>query len=253
MINLYDQVPLIYTNASRDFQYLCWLANVVLNSVKHNVDDLYNVPSTKINAKLTELLAMTLGFRVRRNYNQEQLAALVKIFPRIMKYKGTELAIRMAGEALITASGSTAIFDCEIDGTVLKVVLPKERVDTTLFIDVLPYILPAGMTCQIVRKTLDGRGTTSTYHHKDTLCASWIKDVVWDEDTQTISGLAAMASGTDDSLFGEPSFTNFDRMQANNPNIGLADNTIIPLLHENDTVQWKKPKATDTTNTDKEE
>ena len=70
MIKFREQVPSVYTNASRDFQYLSWLIDVVLNSVKHNVDTIYDLPNVKHDAKLSELLAMTLGFKVKRNYDQ---------------------------------------------------------------------------------------------------------------------------------------------------------------------------------------
>ena len=54
MINLYNQVPTVYTSTSRDFQYLSWLYNIVLNSVKHNVDALYDLPKVQTDNKLIE-------------------------------------------------------------------------------------------------------------------------------------------------------------------------------------------------------
>ena len=106
MINLSSQVPSIYPKASRDFQYLGWLTDIVLNSVKHNVDSLYSLPLTAGNTRLTELLAMTLGFTIKRNYDKKQLSALVSVLPSILKYKGTEKAIVIAAEAIIKASGT---------------------------------------------------------------------------------------------------------------------------------------------------
>ena len=76
MIKFANQVPSVYPSASRDFQYLGWLIDIVLNSVKHNVDDLYDLPNNQADIKLTELLALTLGFKVKRNYDQKQLSAL---------------------------------------------------------------------------------------------------------------------------------------------------------------------------------
>ena len=192
MINVYNQVPSIYPSASRDFQYLCWLINIVLNDVKHNIDDLYDLPNTKANPKLTELLAMTLGFRVKRNYDQKQLAALVSILPRIFKCKGTKKAVKLAGEALINASGTVGSFDCAVKDNTLEVVLPKELVDTTLFIDLLPYILPAGMGCHIVRKTQRSASALSEYTYQDTLEAKWCLDLDWDESKQDSVGLTGL-------------------------------------------------------------
>jgi hypothetical protein len=154
MINFYNEVPMVYPGASRDFQYLSWLINIVLNSVKHNVDGIYNMPDAKANAKLAELLAVTLGFKVRRNYDLKQLTALVSIIPSILKHKGTERAVEMAGNALIAASGTPGSFEYEFSNHHLEVIIPDKLVDITLFTDILPYILPAGMTCRITRKTL---------------------------------------------------------------------------------------------------
>ena len=143
MIKFYDQVPSVYPNASRDFQYLCWLIDIVLNNVKHNVDDMYDLPNSKTDPRLTELLAMTLGFKVKRNYNQKQLAALVAALPKILKYKGTETAITYAGNALIAASGAIGNFKSKIVDGELQVTLPEDLVDTAL-VRITRLLIPAG-------------------------------------------------------------------------------------------------------------
>jgi hypothetical protein len=153
MIKFRDQVPLIYTSASRDFQYLSWLINIVLNNVKHNIDDIYKLPTDITDSKLTELLALTLGFKVKRVYEQKQLRALVSILPSIMKNKGTEKAVKLAGEALVCAAQAEGEVSCKMVDGILEIQLPKELIDIALFIDLLPYILPAGIPCHLVRKT----------------------------------------------------------------------------------------------------
>lgn len=153
MINFYHQVPSVYNNASRDFQFLSWLINVVLNSVKHNVDDLYDLPNPKADPRLIELLAMTLGFKVKRNYNKEQLTTIVSILPSILRYKGTLTAVELAGKALIKASGAVGVFESNLVDNCLEVQLPENLVDTVLFTDLLPYILPAGISVKIITKT----------------------------------------------------------------------------------------------------
>lgn len=229
MINLYNQVPSIYNSASRDFQYLSWLINIVLNSVKHNVDDLYDLPNTKADPRLTELLAMTLGFKVRRNYDQKQLATLVSIIPSILKYKGSLKAITLAGNALLRASGAIGSFECTVEDNCLIVVLPKDLIDTTLFTDLLPYILPAGLTCRIIRKTQLRKDLDKLeLDYQDNLLAEWYSDLAWDEASRDITGLA----GLYDVNSNEPSFTNF-KNNSDDPlklNAGLLDNTIIPAV-----------------------
>ena len=232
MINLYNQVPSVYTSASRDFQYLSWLINIVLNSVKHNVDDMYNLPNVSYDSKMSELLALTLGFKVKRNYDQKQLAALVAILPNILKYKGTITAIKMAAEALITASGALGDTDYRIAGAHLDVVLPEDlSIDTTLFVDLLDYILPAGMTCRVVRENRTERTLENIevrYH--DTLRYDVADDLAW-EKTNLSAGLSVLFDADSN---GVPEFTaNFKKSgDTYTLNTGLFDNTIIPVLSD---------------------
>lgn len=238
LIKFQEQVPSIYPSASRDFQYLGWLINIVLNSVKHNVDDLYDLPNSKADPRLTELLAMTLGFKVKRNYNQEQLKALVAALPRILKYKGTKTAIDMAGNALIAASGAIGDFTSEVSDGELTVTLPKSLIDISLFTDLLPYILPAGMTCHIVRKNQVDKNYQTKLVQQNSMLAEWVPDLGWDDTKHTVTGLANMFS-TGYSF--EP-YANFIDNEGNRPlndklisnnrvlNTGLLDNNIIPAL-----------------------
>jgi hypothetical protein len=220
MINLYNQVPSVYTNASRDFQYLSWLFNIVLNSVKHNIDDIYNLPNTKADPQLTELLAMTLGFKVKRNYDKKQLIAIVSILPRILKYKGTLKAIELAGIALLRASGEVADFECTVENGCLEVVLPKGLVDTNLFTDLLPYILPAGLTCRVVNKRQREEGIETRLDYHSQLLAKWVPDT-------DLAGLTIVDTEN------KPEFTNYKINNADSLvlNSGLLDNSVIPVLN----------------------
>lgn len=193
MINFYNQVPTIYTSASRDFQYMSWLINIVLNSVKHNVDDMYNLPDIGGDPKLTELLALTLGFKVKRNYDKKQLAALVSVLPYLLKYKGTTQAIMTAAEALITATGSLGTTDVDIKGTEVEVTLPNDLTDITLFLDILDYILPAGMTCHIKRKTETRYDIDPIkLRHKDVLKLVVADDLAWEQNNTRSTGLSSL-------------------------------------------------------------
>lgn len=232
MINFFDQVPTVYSSASRDFQYIGWLVNVVFNSVKHNVDDIYDLPSVPADSRLTEVLAMTLGFKIKRNYDKKQLAALVSIIPSILKYKGTIQAIEMAGFALLGASGATGRFDCKVVDNCLEVLFPKELIDTTLFTDLLPYILPAGMTCRIVRKTELQNIYSTDVAYDDLVQAKWHKDLSWRDDKQTSTGLANIFDVDESKV---PSFALYKSKASNEElNTGLLDNSVIPVLDQND-------------------
>lgn len=158
MISIKNQVPSIYYDASRDFQILGHLYEVVLNYVKTNADMLYQLPNgIETDTRATELLAMTLGFKLKRNYDKAQLAALVSIFPQLLKVKGTVKAIELAGNALVKASGVPGVFavdTTELKNHVLTIKIPIELSDITLFIDLLPYILPFGIRVSIIRNTI---------------------------------------------------------------------------------------------------
>lgn len=227
MINFYNQVPTIYSNASRDFQYLGWLINIVLNSVKHNVDDLYDLPNNKADPKLSELLAMTLGFKIKRNYEQKQLIALVSIIPIILKYKGTKKAIELIGNTLVKTSGSVGSFSCKIKNGVLEVVLPDTLVDTTLFMDLLPYVLPAGMTCRVIRQTyVESVLEPIELSYNDSMQAVWHKDFDRTESTLTAVNLSKLFD-----IDQEPLFYNFRNKEDDNSVItGLMTNNIIPVI-----------------------
>lgn len=230
MIKFSEQVPSIYPNASRDFQYLGWLIDIVLNSVKHNVDSLYQLPILTDDVKIAELLAMTLGFKVKRNYDKKQLAALVSILPSILKYKGTISAITTAAEALVKASGAIGDFRCEVNGAQIEVILPEELVDTTLFIDLLEYILPAGMTCRITRDTQFKRILDDILvSHYDKVHFEHCSELEWTETNES-TGLSVLMTtpATMQPAAITANFSNTDN--AYTLNSGLFSNTVIPIL-----------------------
>lgn len=236
MIRFSNQVPSIYTNASRDFQYLGWLIDIVLNSIKHNIDNLYKLPILTEDARLTELLAMTLGFKVKRNYDKTQLAALVSILPSILRYKGTESAVRMAAEVLIKSSGAIGDFSITVNGAQINVVLPEELVDVTLFIDLLDYILPAGMTCRVIRNTQlkkDLEDVQVKYY--DEVYFEQHVDLGWSQDNQSI-GLSSLLDPEKASLHEFAANFTSDEFDNRALNAGLLSNTVIPILSNNDTL-----------------
>jgi hypothetical protein len=107
--------------------------------------------------------------------------------------------------------------------------LPKELVDTTLFMDLLPYILPAGLTCRIVRRT-DVKSGISPINvaYQDALSASWHVDLGYTDskNRQITTGLANLyEAGLQD-----PNFAFFENFDANKPTAGLLDNSLIPVL-----------------------
>jgi len=159
MIKLQDYTPDIYYKESRDFQFIGRLFDLVLNSVKTEADLLYNIPvSDNSNDKLLDLLALTLGFKANHHYNTNQLRAICRVFPEILRNKGSIQAVIVACNALFRAEGLEQALDYDFtknpnnDKTELNLYIPQEFGDITLINDLLTYILPAGMSCNLVKE-----------------------------------------------------------------------------------------------------
>ena len=157
MIKLRNLTPDVYYNESRDFQFIGRLFDVVLNSVKTEADLLYNVPlNDDSNEKLLELMSLTLGFKPKHQYNTKQLRAICKVFPEILKNKGSIKAVTIACNAIFNAAGEEQSLDYDFksltDHTELNLYIPQNFGNINLINDLLYYILPAGMNCNIIRE-----------------------------------------------------------------------------------------------------
>ena len=154
MIKLEDLTPAIYYDESRDFQFIGRLFDIVLNSVKTNADNLYNLPIGKnMNERLLNLLALTLGFQSKHYYNSKQLLSICSVLPKALKNKGSLNAIIVAVNALLSAEGIEQALDYSIDDErSITLYLPPDLTDLSLLKDLLVYILPAGVSCKMVKE-----------------------------------------------------------------------------------------------------
>ena len=166
MVNLKAEycTPSIYYKMSRDFQLLGRLYDVVLHSVKTDVDLLYNLPiSFNSNLDSIDLLAMTLGFVPKHRYNAKQLKAVCSVLPLIFKNKGSLQAIIVLVNAILHAEGIKETIECfektHTDAATGKIVsdhtiliaIPDKLQDLSLINDLLDYILPAGIGYELVQ------------------------------------------------------------------------------------------------------
>ena len=104
MIRLQDLTPEVYYKQSRDFQFIGRLYDIVLNYIKTNADNLYYLPiGQNMNEQLLNLLALSLGFKPKNNYNSKQLLAICSVLPEIMKNKGSLQSMITAVNALLAA------------------------------------------------------------------------------------------------------------------------------------------------------
>ena len=155
MIKLQDLTPAVYYNQSRDFQFIGRLYDLVLNYSKTNAANLYNLPIGKnMDEQLLNLLALTLGFKPTKNYNSKQLRAICSVLPTILRHKGSIQALVPAINALLAAEGVSQPLDYTVNpkrGITLYVA--QELDDLSLFTDLLDYLLPAGLSCNVVKES----------------------------------------------------------------------------------------------------
>lgn len=158
MIKLQNLTPEIYYQHSRDFQLLGHLYDIVLNNTETNADLLYNLPfNDDVNIKVLDLLAYTLGFSNYHNYNVSQLQALCSSFAEILKYKGSLKAIELACILLSSAEGltDTPFINWENNNTqsfTLEIHVSPALSNINLLRDILDYILPAGISYNIIKQ-----------------------------------------------------------------------------------------------------
>lgn len=172
MIKLQDYTPDVYYNESRDFQFIGRLYDIILNYVKTNVDLLYDLPlSDNSDSQFIELLAFTLGFQPKHKYTAKHLRAICSVFSDILRNKGTIQSVLIACYAIFNAEGIDGGVEYELlnNSTHFKLYLPPELKDTTLLVDVLNYIIPAGMSFDITKTVLLNGNTTTEIDIKDTL------------------------------------------------------------------------------------
>lgn len=173
MIKLQNYTPEIYYKESRDFQFIGRLFDLVLNSIKTETDLIYNIPlSSNSDEKLLELLTLTLGFKPKHQYNAQQLKAICSVFAEILKHKGSIKALKIACEALFNSMDIDQALDYDFtDGnkTELNLYIPPEFEDFTILKDLLAYVLPAGMSCNIIKELHITTTTNTNIGIKDTV------------------------------------------------------------------------------------
>lgn len=196
MIKLQNYTPEVYYKESRDFQFIGRLFDLALNAVKTDADLIYSIPlSTDSDEKLLELLAMTLGFKPKHQYNARQLKAVCSVFSEILKNKGSIKALKIACEALFNSMDINQTLDYSFtagkDKTELNLYIPPEFDDITILNDLLSYVLPAGMSCNIIKELHITTTTNTSIGVNDT--------VTWDTiNSDTYSQISRLSNTTTD-------------------------------------------------------
>ena len=164
MLRTKELVPEIYYNQSRDFQFIGRLFDIVFNYSKNNIDLMSND-----DVKLLNLLARTLGFETKHQYNTEDLQAICNVFIDLVRAKGSYESIKNACKTLISVQNISGYLDVVDDKDengnklyTLSIYIPGELTDLILLEDLFNYILPAGYDYNFI-KSLKANPNTSDF------------------------------------------------------------------------------------------
>lgn len=153
MIKLQELTPQVYYKQSRDFQFIGRLYDIVLNSVKTNAANLYSLPmADSSNEQTLTLLAYTLGFKAKHSYDNLQLRAVCSVLQDILRHKGSLKAFLVAAQAVLGAHGITQTLSYELNNACITLYVSQYLDNLNLLYDLLDYILPVGMSCNIVQE-----------------------------------------------------------------------------------------------------
>ena len=225
-VNVENLLPENYYKGSRDFQLLGRIFEVALNYNKTGADMvLNNILSDNSDVRILDLVAKTLGFDSKHEYNVNDLMALCKSFKKIMFKKGTVEAIEECVNVLLKAQDITSqarVFcDNESDPTDptvkaynIRILIPQELNDVILLEDMLDYVLPTGYTYNILRAA--------------------VTDDVYVDYAAVNPDIIATASKKTQELSSVPTVNSEGAATTNNGVVapGLEGDTEIPIVQE---------------------
>lgn len=193
MIEVRKQVPGVYYNESRDFQLIGRIFEVILNYLKTNNDCTENTMDTNlIDDKLVNLLAKTVGFESRHEYDVNNLKIICGCFSTILKYKGTKRGIDMAISSLLNSRGVTDNFESvlDYDTRTINIYIPVSAGNTILLEDLFEYILPVGWGYSIIRAAAGNK-----YKYSTPIITSTLYTVV-EKDTDELDVVAKLTDSS---------------------------------------------------------
>jgi len=154
MIRTRNLVPEVYYNESRDFQTIGRTFEILINYLKTNVDLIKELPYSKNSDEhMLPLMATTLGFTNKRNYNTNELRILCSSFSELLRKKGSKESVIMAVTLMLHAhhiNEPAKVVEDPNDRFNYLIYIPYELKDTTMLEDIFDYILPCGFTYNFI-------------------------------------------------------------------------------------------------------
>lgn len=156
LFKLEENVPDIYVEMSRDFQLLCRVYDILVNSniiTQSKIRQQLNID--QIDDKLLKLLAGRLGFSSDNYIPTEVMRSILLQFPFMIKNKGTKVGIEQAIRSVIKQTSkvnSVYVSDITIATGEIKVTVESDdagAVDMSYLSNVLKYVVPVGYTVNV--------------------------------------------------------------------------------------------------------
>lgn len=158
ILRVENNVPSVYCNESRDFQLLCRLYTILVNSVKYQSDSMkYLTDTYRCKSTVLPLLQTKIGFFTPEVYDDDTLRHVISGFPIMVKNKGSLLAIQQAVNMFLKifdirtkvivqyTTSETTMYDIHInDHTILIGVQSALNKGTKLLTDMMRYAMPTG-------------------------------------------------------------------------------------------------------------
>ena len=156
LFKLEENVPDVYVEMSRDFQLLCRVYDILVNSniiTQSKIRQQLNID--QIDDKLLKLLAGRLGFSSDNYIPTEVMRSILLQFPFMIKNKGTKVGIEQAIKSVIKQTSkvnSVYVSDITIATGEIKVIVESDdasAVDISYLSNVLKYVVPVGYTVNV--------------------------------------------------------------------------------------------------------
>lgn len=157
LFKLEENVPDVYVEMSRDFQLLCRVYNIFVNSniiTQSKIRQQLNIE--QIDDKLLKLLAGRLGFSSDNYIPTKVMRSILLQFPSMIKNKGTKVGIEQAIKSVIKQTSNVnnvQVSDITIATGKINVTVESDdisAVDTSYLSDVLKYVVPVGCTVNVI-------------------------------------------------------------------------------------------------------
>lgn len=153
MIDIQKDTPIEYSKQSRDYQVFSFLYSALFNQVKLFADQIENIWTDNIDDKLLLPRSYTLNFIPKYDWDNDDLRGVTNNFRYLLRTKGTADAIKACLEILARLhNASIQGIDIEIIGPGhIRIIIGEEISDFGIIEDLLRYILPAGITYEVVK------------------------------------------------------------------------------------------------------